>query len=171
MKRYPIYIFLVFLMLISNAHASDMCGDKVEGLVTYVYDADTIKMDGKKFYLLGVDGPERTMKGEYKDCYSVESAKYLESLVLGKKICYDYKNGKKHRSGIGRRRINVYVGDTFVNAELIKNGYAFASRNHNYLNKDEFLKLESLAERKNRGIWIKCPVECYYNGPCKTQNW
>ncbi len=90
--------------------------------VTRVIDGDTIEifLDGKteKVRLIGIDTPE---KGKP---YFNEATEKTKELCLGKEVRLEKDVSEKDR--YDRLLRYVYVGDLFVNAELVKQGYASA---------------------------------------------
>jgi len=96
----------------SNAHY------EASGFCPYVVDGDTIDVDGVgRIRLVGINTPERGQPGygEAKD--------FVKSLCLYKTVYLDIDNAK-HYDKYGRVLAVVYVGNTNVNAELLKRGYA-----------------------------------------------
>lgn len=132
-----------------------------------VIDGDTIKIaTGENVRLIGVDTPEsRRNKKLYRDAdHSKEdvdaiismgkaSAKFTTGLVLDKnvKIEFDVQKTDKY----GRLLAYVYLEDgTFVNAELVKQGYASPMTvppNVKYA--ELFRKLYREARESKRGLW------------------
>lgn len=127
--------------------------------VTKVIDGDTFWADngtekGIKVRLIGVDAPE-TRKSATKDVgfFGEESKQYLTELLLSKpvRLVSDVDSLDRY----GRTLSYVYLKDgTFVNAELIKNGYATViTIPPNVKYADFFVKLQREARQKKRGLW------------------
>ncbi|HIE14928.1 TPA: hypothetical protein EYP70_06610, partial [Candidatus Bathyarchaeota archaeon] len=115
--------------------------------VVDVYDGDTFELQsGKKVRLLGINTPEIGEPG-------ADIAKdFLEKLVLGKEVRLE-KDSVDHDE-YGRLLKYVYVGNLFVNAELVRKGYAevrFYPPNIRY--KKDFEGLEEIAYRNRKGLW------------------
>jgi micrococcal nuclease len=129
--------------------------------VTRVVDGDTFWADngsirGIKIRLIGVDAPETSNSGSKVIGYFGEEAKgYLAKLIAGKRVSLDFDVGKKDQ--YGRTLAYVYLSDgTFVNEELIKNGYAVVMTvPPNVLFAERFLELEREARIKYKGLWKK----------------
>lgn len=127
--------------------------------VTRIVDGDTFWADdgslrGIKIRLIGVDAPETRNSGSKVIGYFGEQSKeYLTKLIAGKKVRLEYDIGKKDQ--YSRTLAYVYLPDgTFVNAELVKMGYAVVMTvppNVQYA--DRFIKLERSARVNNRGLW------------------
>jgi micrococcal nuclease len=91
---------------------------EASGYCPYVVDGDTIDVDGVgRIRFVGVNTPERGQPG-YQ-----EAKDFVASLCLGKTVGLDIDNAK-HYDKYGRVLAVVYAGDTNVNAELLKRGYA-----------------------------------------------
>ena len=116
-------------------------------MVVRVIDGDTIELqDGSRVRYLGIDTPET---GE--PYYSEATAKNRE-LVEGKVV--ELQSGLRDKDEYGRLLRYVFIDGTFVNAELVAQGYARAY----IFNQDErfsqvLVQLEQYAKMKNRGPW------------------
>jgi micrococcal nuclease len=127
--------------------------------VRKVVDGDTFWIDdgspkGLKIRLIGVDAPESRNSGKKEIArFGKESADYLTKLIYGKRVRLEFDVG--HLDRYGRTLAYVFLEDgTFVNAALVKNGYATVMTvppNVKYA--DTFLKLERKARKNNRGLW------------------
>lgn len=115
--------------------------------VKEVIDGDTIVLQsGEHVRYIGIDTPE-------KDQPFYQRAKELnQKLVEGKEIRIEFDVQRKDK--YGRLLAYVYVGETFVNAELVRNGLAnLYTVPPNVKHSDYFLKLQSEAKEKKLGIW------------------
>lgn len=136
-------------------------------LVTRVIDGDTIQLEsGERVRLIGIDTPEmhdsdklrrdsqrsgqdaRTIKAMGKKAYE-----FTRALVEGKRVSLEFDAEKYDR--YDRLLAYVYLKDgTFVNAEIIRQGYASQMTfppNVKYA--DLFLRLSREAREKERGLW------------------
>lgn len=120
------------------------------GAVTEVLDGDTIHVglsDGDwSVRLIGINTPET---GQY---YFEEAKDKTEELVGGKAVLLqkDVSETDKY----GRLLRYVYLGDLFVNAEMVKEGYAQAATyppDVKYA--DLFVSLEREARENGLGLW------------------
>jgi endonuclease YncB( thermonuclease family) len=89
-----------------------------------------------------------------------EITAFRESLLLGKRICLQYELAG---SSVGPRELNgrvlayAYLEDgTFVNAELIKDGYGTVDAQHPFEYLTVFQSLEREAKDENKGLWAQC---------------
>jgi micrococcal nuclease len=127
--------------------------------VTKVVDGDTFWVDdgtekGAKIRLIGVDAPESRNSFKKKVGYFGSEAKsYLTGLLShqGVRLEYDLNRTDQY----GRTLAYVYLQDgTFVNAELVKNGYAMVMTippNVKYA--EVFLELQQEVRNRNAGLW------------------
>ena len=115
--------------------------------VTKVYSGNSIKIqDGAKVQYVGLDSP-----GEARFFYD-ECKKANKNLLDKKQISieFDIKKRNEDNEILGY----VYVGDVFVNAQLLKNGFAIAyiqPPNQKYA--DLFIALQKEARKQRKGIW------------------
>ena len=156
-----VLIFALLFCFSVFAHA----GDFVKCIK--VIDGDTIKIaTGENVRLIGVDTPEsRRNKKLYRDAdrskedvdaiiaMGKESAKFTAGLVLGKDVRLEFDVQKQDR--YGRLLAYVYLEDgTFVNAEIIKQGYGSPMTvPPNVKFADLFKKLYQEARENKRGLW------------------
>jgi micrococcal nuclease len=118
-----------------------------EFFVTKVIDGDTIVLEnGEHVRYIGIDTPEKGRP------YYTEAKRQNEKFVKGRKVRLEYDVGKADR--YGRMLAYVYSGDTFVNEELVRSGYAFAYTvppNVKYAKR--FVSLQEEARIQKRGLW------------------
>lgn len=127
--------------------------------VTRVVDGDTFWVDdgsekGMKIRLLCVDAPElRASRYKEKGAYAKEAFEFLEELIGDKfiKLEYDVQRYDQYR------RVLAYAyleNGTFVNGELIRNGYAkVVTYQPNVKHVDLLVELQKEAQSKSRGLW------------------
>ncbi len=95
------------------------CPSSFEVVVTKVIDGDTILVEGGyHIRLLGIDADEK----DYP-CY-LPAKKYLENLILGKKVRLE--RDKEDVDKYGRCLRYVFLNGKNVNLLLVKNGFAVA---------------------------------------------
>jgi len=131
--------------------------------VKKVVDGDTFWIDdgsekGLKIRLIGVDAPEPRNNGKkMKGYFGTESSDYLTRLIGGKKVRLEYDAGRYDQ--YGRTLAYVYLEDgTFVNADLVKNGYATVMTTPpNVKYADTFVQLAARARKQKKGLWKESP--------------
>ena len=100
----------------------------VSAEVIRVIDGDTIEVtiDGKveKVRYIGIDSPEPYSE-EVPECFSKEASMANRNLVENKKVTL--VPDLEDRDRYDRLLRYVYVGDVFVNKELVKDGFAEAT--------------------------------------------
>lgn len=120
-----------------------------------VIDGDTIKLEnGETVRYIGIDTPETVHPNKPVQYYGKEASEYNRNLVEGKTVYLEYD--VQERDKYGRLLAYVFVDDIFVNARLVKEGYARVSTYPpNVKYQDLFLKLEREARENSRGLWSK----------------
>ncbi len=149
-------LVLVYLLIIAFLLSS--CGQK-EYPVKNIIDGDTIELEnGEKVRYIGIDTPETRIKQDdntwlYQPQVYAERAKdFNRKLVEGKKVRLEYDIVQKDK--YNRALAYVFIGDTFVNAELIRQGYAMLfTIPPNVKHIDHFIKLQKEARENKRGLW------------------
>ena len=115
--------------------------------VIEVIDGDTIIIEGGYHVrYIGIDSPEK-----HEPFYS-EAKRINEDLVEGKvvKLQKDISDQDKH----GRMLRYIYIDEIFVNAEIVRMGYANASAYPPDVKYQIFLDaMENEAKQLERGIW------------------
>jgi micrococcal nuclease len=126
-------------------------------LVKRIVDGDTIELStGEKVRYIGIDTPElHARDGSGVQCYAGEAAQRNVELVFQKEVTLvaDKTNTDKY----GRLLRYVYVGDTFVNATLAAEGFAYAKQYKPNITKHAELEAAMhTAQTAKRGIWGSC---------------
>lgn len=126
--------------------------------VVRVLDGDTIdvRIDGviERVRYIGIDTPELRTDGR-PECYSTEATVANRSLIAGKRVRLEAD--EERRDDYDRLLRYVYVGDTFVNAELLQGGYArllFIPPNTREYG--DFREIRDEAREEGRGLWSAC---------------
>jgi micrococcal nuclease len=142
---------LVFLYLFFFAASSSIGGDIF--LVTRAVDGDTIVLaDKERVRLIGVDTPELHHPRKPVQYFAVEAYRFTQSVAEGKKVRLEYDWQRRDR--YGRLLAYVYLPDgTFLNAELIRQGFGHAYTKYPFKYLDEFRRLEREARETGRGLW------------------
>jgi len=127
--------------------------------VTKIIDGDTFWVDdgsekGQKIRLIGVDAPETRRTARKEIGYFGQEAKAFITALLGEnKVRLEYDVVRTDR--YGRTLAYVYLEDgTFVNAELVKQGYAMVMTvPPNVKFAELFVMLQEEARENRRGLW------------------
>jgi endonuclease YncB( thermonuclease family) len=123
-----------------------------------VADGDTLTLEGLgTVRFVGVDTPEKNHPLLPVQFMSKEAGDFIEKLCLGKRIRVEYDPYDKDKRGSYGRVLGYgYLEDgTFLQEELIKNGYAIAYTKYPFDagRKARFLAWEQEAKDKAIGLW------------------
>lgn len=153
----PILLFLALgVALVLRAAGESESLPPSEATVVRVVDGDTIRVRlatgaEEPVRYIGIDTPER---GE---CFFEESTEANARLVEGERVRLERDVSERDRFG----RLLAYVyrseDDVFVNAELVRQGFAVAREYPPDIRLAEHLgRLAEAAERALRGLWQRC---------------
>lgn len=144
-------LFLICFIFASLIVTAGSAKDVNETQVLRVIDGDTIVLEGgQRVRYIGIDTPEESRP------YYLEAKEENKRLVQGKKVRLEYDVEKEDK--YGRALAYVYVGEIFVNAELVKNGYAMIyTFPPNVKYAKTFLALQQEARTAKRGLWGLSP--------------
>lgn len=133
--------------------------DRVEALVVEVVDGDTARMTiggrEQSVRYIGIDTPESVIPGERPECFGKRAAGLNRDLVDGERVTLVF--GDERRDHYDRLLAYVYAGERFVNAEIVRRGYARTlaiAPNTDFA--DRFGELEQAAANAGRGLWGAC---------------
>ena len=116
------------------------------GKVVKVVDGDTFDLmfEEKKIRvrMFGIDSPERGQ------AFNVKAKEFTASIIAGKEVSVVIRNKDRY----GRFVCDVYLDDsTYVNAEIVKAGYAWHFTR--YSNDMQLARLQNEARNEMRGLW------------------
>jgi micrococcal nuclease len=158
-----VFILLVVYFL-AHIHSHNLHAK--EYLVKKVIDGDTIQLDtGETVRYIGIDAPEVLRKKGGAEYYAREAARYNKKLVIMRNVRLEFDVVKKDQHG--RLLAYVFVKNTFVNAELVKHGYAKADiKPPNTKYQDILLANQKKVMEEHKGLWqeIKRDTESVYIG-------
>lgn len=127
--------------------------------VTRVIDGDTIEIEGgERVRYIGINTPETVDPRQKVQCFGREASEKNRELVAGKKVRLerDVSEWDKYK----RLLRYVYVNETFVNLELVKQGFALtATFPPDVKYQKLFLEAEKEARENKRGLWKSCPIK------------
>lgn len=139
---------LIIAMMALPALAEDLRG------VPIIIDGDTLEVDGTRVRLAGIDAPETRQECEVSGsawACGKDAKLVLTNATQGREI--ECRGGKRDRYG---RLIAVcFVGDTDLNALMVRGGWALAYRQYAM----DYVSDESDARANGRGIWRSQFVE------------
>ena len=157
-------LLLVAVVLLRPWESWDELGDEessgsARAYVTRVVDGDTIEVQlnggEEDVRYIGVDTPETVKPGAPVDCFGPQASSFNHRLVERQRVRLVF--GEEQRDVYGRLLAYVYLGDRFVNAELVRQGLA---RTLTIPPNDRFAerlkRLEIAAARAGRGLWGSC---------------
>ena len=128
--------------------------------VVRVVDGDTIVVgqasDGQvKVRLIGVDTPETVHPSKPVQEYGKEASNFTKNLLNGENVYLLYEGEKSAFDKYGRTLAYVYRAPDglFVNAELIRQGYAHAYVVYPFKHLEQFRQLEQFAREAGKGLW------------------
>ena len=146
--------------------ASPLSAAELRGTVSWIYDGDTLQIDGLgKVRLLGIDTPEtRASKRDrfYQKNFTI-APKRLRSIarqakrfniktVKGKQV--RLLSGQTRKDKYGRLLAQLYLPDgRLLNRVLLEKGFATVFRRYPFEQKDDFLAAEKAARAAKIGLW------------------
>jgi micrococcal nuclease len=148
-KTLRILLFLILLVspVSTFSYAEDLA------TVRRVIDGDTLLLtNGEYVRLIGVDTPETKHPQKPVEYFGKEAYLFTKGMVEGKEVRLEYDQTRRDR--YGRILAYVYLMDgTFLNAEIIKQGYGFAYTKYPFKYLEEFRQYEREAREDGRGFW------------------
>ena len=169
MRRLSIVALLLLAALLTAAAPPRA----LEGSVVYVVDGDTIHVQLKdrveKVRYIGINAPEIPHPQKRGEPHVAEERRRLRFFPhtaaageAARRINLELVSGKHVRLELDRQRRDhykrllayVWVGDTMVNAEMVKRGYAeVMSIPPDFLHRALLVKLQDEAREAGRGLW------------------
>ncbi|MBE3138746.1 MAG: thermonuclease family protein [Actinobacteria bacterium] len=158
----PVFLLIVFLILPSLVFSLSGCGlyyfddeetsttkPDVKYKVIEVIDGDTLVLSNNEHVrLIGINTPES------ESYFYGEAKEVLKLLVLNKNVRLE--KDVDDRDTYGRLLRYVYIGNFFVNLEMVKRGFANAfTFPPNVKYTDKFIEAEREARTNDIGLWEK----------------
>lgn len=140
-------IVVVWLLCCCVGSAGAEC---LSGRVVAVSDGDTLAVSyqGERYLLrlAGIDAPEVSHYGSLVQPFGLEARDYLRQ-VVGLDICVEVVDHDQY----GRYIVDAWYQDIWLNAEMVRAGFAWVYR---YYSNDPYLiALELDAESIRAGLW------------------
>jgi micrococcal nuclease len=158
-KSFSIIFIIVFLFISNTVNGK-------EYVVNKVMSGDTIQIEnGETVKYIGVETPDLNLKEGGSEFFARQAFKYNQKLVFMKKVRLEFDVERKDKEG--RTLAYVFVKNVFVNAELVKLGYARTNvipPNDKY--KNVLFDYEKKAQQSEKGLWqeTKKDTETTYIG-------
>ena len=164
-RSFFLSLCLSFLLVLSAC--ADGSVPALQGVVTWVYDGDTLNVDSVgKVRLLGIDSPEKehssrdlylTEKGvsaaKQRQIYQAAKAFNIKQ-VKGQKVSLTLDDPPRDRHG--RLLAYVHLPDgRLLNRILVEQGLAVVYRRFTFRMKEDFLAAEARARENGRGLWAE----------------
>ena len=124
--------------------------------VIRVIDGDTVELkNGERLRYNDIDTPETVHPSKPVECYGPQASAKNKELVEGEIILVELGNPAKDR--YGRLIGYVYIDNLFVNAELVRGGYAEVNSYGNPGSRlSKLLEIEKNAKKSMQGLWGAC---------------
>lgn len=156
-KSYLRFFFCFVVIFFSIWYSPKVfASDKQTCKVTWVNDGDTVVVsDGRKVRYIGINTPEVAHKDQKAEPFGDIAYKYNKTIVLNSNVKLEL--GKKQYDRYGRMLAYLFLEDgTFVNAEILKKGYAYCLyMKPNIKYAKLLLETQQKAMKKQVGIWYK----------------
>jgi micrococcal nuclease len=116
-------------------------------------DGDTILLaNGDRVRYIGINTPETKHPYKPVEYFGKEASDYNKRLVESKWVRLEYDVERRDR--YGRLLAYVFLDDLFINAKMVKEGYAQVyTVPPNVKHQELFLKLQREARENGRGLW------------------
>ncbi len=144
---------LLLLPAIAVILIASSCEPKREVMCLRVIDGDTIVVEGdERVRYIGIDTPELASGSKAAELMAEEAKEFNRKWVEGKMVVLEFDRQKRDR--YDRLLAYVYIGETMVNEELVRKGFA---REKAYPPNLKYQRMFETVEKEARGrrigIW------------------
>jgi micrococcal nuclease len=162
----PLLLVAVVALLLARGQADEAGRAEAPGSgsaarVVRVVDGDTIRVEmggrTERVRYIGVDTPESVKPGSPVECFGKKAARFNARLLAGRRV--RLVRDVEERDRYGRLLAYVYRADDglFVNARLVRDGYATPlTIPPNVRFAERFRRQAAEARRAGRGLWRAC---------------
>jgi micrococcal nuclease len=166
MPHFRWQIFALLLALLFGA-VFPAAADEVRGRVSWVYDGDTLMVDGVgKIRLLGIDTPEKESSARDNTFRRAgiaprqlrrgakSATAFLIRIAKGQVVTLAFDRDRMDRHGRTLAYVTLADG-RMLNRELLHAGWAIVYQRFDFRYKDDFLRAEAAARSAGRGLWAQ----------------
>lgn len=141
--------WLATLLVAGMARAAFAQSDTVVRIV----DGDTLVLQAAgTVRLIGIDTPETVDPRVPVQVFGAEASAALRQMVANRQVRLAFD--QQHKDKYGRTLAYLYLADgTFVNLEMVRQGYAHAYLDYPFQHMQQFRAAEREAREARRGLW------------------
>ena len=149
----PATLVSALLLCSLSPRALSAAGAAESVQVVRVVDGDTLVLRSVgTVRLIGIDTPETVDPRKPVQAFGMEATAFLRQLVQGQPVRVEYDTQRFDK--YGRTLAYLYLpDDSFVNLEMVRQGYAHAYLNYPFRHMEEFRGAEREAREAGRGLW------------------
>jgi len=161
MKRSSLWRGRVLFPALALALSVAAAAADQRAVVTAVLDGDTVRIksaDGRvaKLRLIGIDTPEMGSRDEPMppEPFAREATAYTRRTLDGRRVRLEFEPAQQRHDRYGRLLAYVFLDDgTFINDDLVRQGFARAYTRFPCRYEARFLAAEAEARAAGRGLW------------------
>ena len=159
-KKLSLSLFSILIILLSLPNLSASAEKIIIGKAQ-VIDGDTIKINGKKVRLFGIDAPEKNqicigLSGEAYNC-GLYSTRFLKTFINNSiRVECSYTDLDRYDRIIGKCISHTKIENSNetvpfdINYQMVRNGRAVEYKRYS---KGEYSEAEESAKKEKKGIW------------------